>query len=187
MRFMAFLNKLPGTHCTPISSACISRLMSISLALLLTSSFAYAAQAKNFLYGTWSYECSEKRGKEKESCMAKHLVADKNAKQAVLGVMVGLSSEQSLPHMTFRFSAKANVDKGAAVKVDEFQSFNVKINRCDEKICEIRSYIPADLLSQMKNGKHMLFAFYLEEQQVTFPVSLDGFSEAFKALQTASK
>lgn len=163
-----------------------SFLTSVTLALMLTALSGNASQQSKGTYGAWSYECKPQAGSEKELCVANQLVVSKKAKQAVLGVMVGFLPDHPMPHIIFRLNSNANVDKGAAVKVDELKSFDVPISNCDEKICEVRSFIPKELLSQMRTGRQLLFAFFIGQEQVTLPVSLDGFDKTYLLLQANS-
>ena len=159
----------------------------ISLPLMLTALPGNATQQSKLLYGAWSYECKSQDVSKNELCVAKQLVVDKKTNNAVLGVIVGFLPNQPMPHIIFRLSPSANVDKGTAVKVDELRSFKVPISNCDEKICEVRSFIPKELLAQMRMGKQLLFAFFLDQKQVTYPVSLDGFDKTYTALQANLK
>lgn len=164
-----------------------SFLASISLALMLTAFPANASQQEKVIYGAWSYECKSQIGSEKNLCVASQLVGDKKTKQTVLGVMVGFLPEHPMPHIIFRLSPKANLEKGAVVKVDQKNSFKVPIYDCDEKICEVRSFIPEELLLQMRMGKELLFVFFLDQKQMTYFVSLIGFEETYAALKSNLK
>jgi invasion protein IalB len=158
-----------------------------SLPLMFTTLLGNASQQSKLLYGAWSYECTSQDTLKNELCVANQLVLHKKTNKAVLGVIVGFLPNHPEPHIIFRLSPSANVDKGAAVKVDELQSFKIPISNCDEKICEIRSFIPKELLTQMRKGKQLLFAFFLDQEQVTYPVSLDGFDKTYTELQNNLK
>ena len=138
--------------------------------------------------GAWNLKCKTNADTLNEICIANQLITTgKNEKQVVLGVMVGYLSEHELPHIIFRMSAKANIDRGAAVKIDKFDSFSVPIANCDKQVCEVRSFIPEGLLSQMRTGKLLKFAFLLDNKPVTYPVSLDGFNKTYSLLQNSLK
>lgn len=129
--------------------------------------------------GAWNVECIDTSNKKKQ-CVANQIVTSGGTKsQTILGLMVGYNVEHSLAHVIIRFSSQANKDKGAAVKVDQYQPLRVPIERCDNKICQVRSLIPKGLLEQMKSGKFLRFAFYHNDKQVVYPVVLEGFDKAF--------
>jgi len=139
-------------------------------------------------YGAWSVGCEPRATNAEYPCVASQLVLAKNdVRQVVLGVMVAPTTDQVLPHIVFRFSAKASKEEGAAVKIDEQEAFRVTISQCDTLVCEVRSLLPPALLAQMRSGKMLQFAFFIKKQQLTYPVSLDGFDQAFTALQAAPK
>lgn len=186
MRLRTYLHTFT-TGGAPFRKARFSFLTLVTLTLMLTAFHGNASQQSKETYGAWIYECNPQAGSEKNLCVANQLVVDKNAKQAVLGVMVGFLPGHPMPHIIFRLSPNANLDKGAAVKVDDLNSLKVPISNCDEKICEVRSFIPKELLSQMRMGKQMLFAFFVDQKQVTYPVSLNGFDKTYTALQANHK
>lgn len=185
MRLRTYLHKLKGG--ASFRMARFFLLTLVSLPLILTALPGHASQHSKLIYGAWSYECKSQDALKNELCVANQLVLHKKTNNAVLGVIVGFLPNHPMPHIIFRLSPGANVDKGAAVKVDELKSFKVPISNCDEKICEVRSFIPKELLAQMRMGKQLLFAFFLDQQQVTYPVSLDGFEKTYTALQANLK
>ena len=154
---------------------------------MLTALPGNTAQQSKLIYGAWSYECKSQDASNNELCVANQLVLHKKTNNAVLGVIIGFLPNHPMPHIIFRLSPSANINKGAAVKVDELRSFKIPISNCDEKICEVRSFIPEKLLKQMRMGKQLLIAFFLDQKQVTYPVSLDGFDKTYTALQANIK
>lgn len=135
-------------------------------------------------HGAWSVECKPRAGSPENVCVASQLVTTgKAGKQVVLGVIVAPAKGSDQPHIVFRISPDANRDAGAAVKIDEQEAFRVPISQCDTLVCEVRSLMPVALLAQMRTGKLLKFAFFIGKQQVTYPVSLEGFNAAFADLQ----
>ena len=134
-------------------------------------------------HGAWSVECKPRAGSPENICVASQVVAVGEAgKQAVLGVMVAPTQGEALPHIIFRFSPGANLKAGVGVKIDQQEAFRVPISQCDNHICEVRSLMPEELLAQMRVGRMLQFAYFLEKQQLTYPVSLNGFDAAYAAL-----
>jgi invasion protein IalB len=159
-----------------------------SVALVFFMPQAFGFEIGSSTIGAWNLKCEAKADTLSEICIANQLITTgKSDKQVILGVMVGYLSEHELPHIIFRISAKANIDRGAAVKIDKFDSFSVPISNCDKQVCEVRSFIPEALLSQMRNGKLLRFAFLLDNKPVTYPVSLEGFNKTYSILQNSLK
>ena len=66
-----------------------------------------------------------------------------------------------------------------SVKVDSEKVIKAPINQCDESVCEVKSLIPRGLSEQMKGGQTMMFAFFIEDEQIIYPVSLKGYRELY--------
>ena len=97
-------------------------LFAVVLFLLIPPAFGF--EKKSSAIGAWNLKCKAKTDVSNEQCIANQLITTgKSEKQVLLGVMIGYSPEHSLPHIIFRMSPKANRAKGAAVKVDKFESF----------------------------------------------------------------
>jgi invasion protein IalB len=139
------------------------------------------------VYGAWSIECQMRAPPTGRTCVATQVVAtDPEGKKAVLGVTVNLGEGGSQGIIAIRMSAAAHRPAGAGIKIDDNAPFRSPIGQCDQKLCEVRAWLNEDVLSQMRAGKLLLFAFFVDEKsQVTFPVSLEGFDEAFQALQSS--
>lgn len=147
------------------------------------SGYGYASVQGPTTYGAWSIECNLNDKASDNTCVMKQLVvAGETQKRAILGVMVGRNFEHPMPHILFRINANIDREKGVAVKIDSHEFFHLPIFACDEQVCEIRSFIPDSVLSQMLNGKLLLLAFFLDDNQVTYPVSLVGFDKAYAGL-----
>lgn len=172
----------------PVHLACLSFLLAF---LIVFAAPAWAETKPPQRFGAWSVECKPRATNVENPCVASQVVAaeaEKAAKQAVvLGVMVAPTQGEPLPHIIFRFSPGANLKAGAGVKIDQQEAFRVPISQCDDHICEVRSLMSEALLSQMRAGKMLQFAYFLENQQLTYPVSLSGFDQAFAALQKTPK
>ena len=186
MAYNPFLRKLlegAPLHAAHFLSSIVAALLSM---LAVAPSNAWSEEQLS--YGPWRIECTSQLGKAEKYCNANQLVTDgKDASRVVLGVMVGYMPEHPSPHIIFRLTPDANRDKGAAVKIDDEQFFNVPINECDERVCEVRSFIPEVLLSQMREGEVLKFRFFVDDKQNIFPVSLQGFNKAYLRLGPSSK
>lgn len=134
-------------------------------------------------FGAWNVECKPRVTNSENPCVASQLVATgEDTKRTVLGVMVAPTQGEALPHIIFRFSPGANLKAGVGVEIDQQEAFRVPISQCDNHICEVRSLMPEELLAQMRVGRMLQFAYFLEKQQLTYPVSLNGFDAAYAAL-----
>ena len=117
------------------------------------------------------------------SIINKHTEQDKEAKKVLLGVNVDYSYSQDFPVLKIKLPKNTLTKNGVGVKIDDFASIQVPFSGCDEKSCQSIVKIDNELLKQMHNGQTMLIAFQKSEnQQVTLPISLTGFEEAYAQL-----
>ncbi len=157
-------------------------MMSAGALLWLGADITLAASA---VHGAWSVDCKYQSDTNKTSCVASQKVAtDPLGKKVVLGVIVEPVKDDDRSRITFRMSNKAFKPAGIGIKIDDRPPSRLKINACDENICEARGWLTEDLLGQMRGGRLMRFAFFIDRKnQITYPVSLDGFDAAFKVLR----
>lgn len=156
---------------------------SVIFALLLLPLSALSAQSSNIRdYGSWSVECHGKDGAA--PCVATQVVAqDPEAKNVVLGVIVETREAGQLPLLTFRFTNQAFRPAGAGIKIDEYEPYRAPISACDDAVCEVRAELAQEMMDKMRSGNILVFAFFLsKDEQASFPVSLNGFSQAIAAL-----
>lgn len=146
---------------------------------------ADSALAASSVHGAWSVDCNKAAETQETVCVASQRVAtDPAGRKVVLGVMVQPVKDDPRPRITFRMSNKALKRAGIGIKIDDQPPARLKINTCDESVCEARGWLDAPLLAQMREGRLLRFAFFIDQRnQITYPVSLEGFDEAFKALQ----
>lgn len=152
-----------------------------SLALLPP---AFGQVASSSIHGSWSVECSGDGGK----CAATQKVTtDPEGVKVVLGVMVEPAKGKGAPQLTFRMSNRAYVPAGAGLKIDDHEPLRAPISGCDAEVCEVRAWLTPELSRQMRGGKLLIFAYFLDSQrQMSLPVSLDGFGGALDRLGTVS-
>jgi invasion protein IalB len=159
------------------------KLLSLVSACFCISSYAQPAPAT---YGAWGVECATENGSQK--CLATQIVAtDPEGKNVAVGVIVEANAPGELPYITFRFSKMAYVAAGAGLKIDDNEPLRAPITGCDEAVCEVKAQLTENLSTQMRQGKVLIFAYFLDkEKQLSFPVSLDGFTQSLQAI-TAGK
>ena len=159
--------------------SCIQGFFILAVSFYCLSLNAETTTEEPVRFGSWQVVCKTDI-KSRKQCVAHQMVKKGSAENnVVLGVMIGYQSEEPSPHLVFRFSPKADKLKGAAVKVDSEKVLKVPVNQCDESVCEVKSLIPKGLSEQMKVGQTMMFAFFIEDKQIIYPVSLEGYSELY--------
>ena len=162
--------------------SCIQGFLTLTVSLYCLSLNAETSVEEPIRFGSWQVVCTTGIDSHKQ-CIAHQMVQKGSApNNVVLGVMIGYQSKDPSPHLVFRFSPKADKSKGVAVKVDSEKVIKAPINQCDESVCEVKSLIPRGLSEQMKGGQTMMFAFFIEDEQIIYPVSLKGYRELYPYL-----
>ncbi len=150
------------------------------LILLSVLSFSVLASSTTTVkFDAWSLICGEQG-----NCSMSQLIAkDKAATQILMGVNINYSVSEKFPVLMLRLPAQVNQTSGVGIKIDDNKSIQVPISQCNERACQSIIKIDNTLLNEMKNGKVGMIAFALKsKRQLTLPLSLEGFSEAFEAL-----
>jgi invasion protein IalB len=168
----------------PIHLARLCLFSALALSSLIISVSQATAETKfPQKYGAWSVECKPRATNPENPCVASQMISAAGTQQVVLGVMVAPTPGEALPHIVFRLSSGASQEAGAAVKIDDQEPYSIAISQCDNLVCEVRSLMPEAMLVQMRTGKELRFAFFIGAKQITYPVSLNGFDQAFSALK----
>jgi invasion protein IalB len=148
-------------------------------ALVLASA---GPHAEDRAFGSWTVECSSPDAGEK-CAMTQRVATDPEGKKVVLGVIVEGAPQAAQYQVIFRLSRNAYVPAGAGMKIDDHEPKRAPISACDDKVCEVRAWLTPELLTEMRDGKLLDFAFLTaEKKQVSVPVSLAGFGAAYDAL-----
>lgn len=144
---------------------------------LLLSQYALAIETEKFQ--SWSMICGEKG-----NCSLSQLVTkDKEAKKIILGINVNYAMSKEFPVLMLRFPPQINKDSGIGIKIDDNAAIQLPISECNAKACQSVIKMDDVLMREMKNGKFGQVAFALKNnKQLTLPISLNGFNEAFIAL-----
>lgn len=138
-----------------------------------------ATETKDF--GAWSLICGEKG-----NCSLSQLVAtDAEAKNILLGVNVNFSISPDFPVLILRMPPSIYQKSGVGIKIDDKDAIQLPISQCNHQACQSVIKMDEVLLQQMKNGQMAKIAFALQEKkQLTLPVSLQMFSDAYAALES---
>jgi invasion protein IalB len=138
--------------------------------------------AEDRAFGSWTVECSAPDAGGK-CAMTQRVATDPEGKKVVLGAIVERAPQEGRYQVIFRLSRNAYVPAGAGLKIDDHEPKRAPISACDDKVCEVRAWLTPELLTEMRDGKLLVFAFFTpEKKQVSVPVSLSGFGAAYEDL-----
>jgi invasion protein IalB len=148
--------------------------------LILWLSCSSLVSASGTVFGQWSLSCGN-QGR----CLLSQLVAkDPEGKNVVLGASITHLGKNNVPVLILRVPGSAYEAGGVGIKVDDNQAVQIRYSTCDKSKCESVIKMDQTLLSEFEGGKQAVIAYALTKQhQMTLPLSLSGFDEAYKALQ----
>jgi len=155
-------------------------LISALFLLLLSVSNVFAETSLKNTFGSWSIMCGEK------NCAMTQLVTkDKAGKKVLLGVSINYAFNSEFGSLMVRLPANINQEAGLGIKIDGQKPIRVPISQCTLSACQSVIRIDDILLNELTQGKTALFAFASRsKKQLTLPVSLAKFSEAYAELKS---
>lgn len=141
------------------------------------------AQSKE-TFGSWSLLCGDQG-----NCSVSQLVAmDPEGKKVLLGANINFSMSNSFPVLMMRMPPNLNKTSGVGIKIDDNKAIQVALSQCTSVACQSVIKIDKTLFAEMRDGKLAKVAFALEKgKQLTLPLSLDGFADAYAALLATRK
>ncbi len=127
--------------------------------------------------------CEDETGKA-ESCVAFQNIVITESRQQLLTVVAGYLGPKGEPWVVLTLPLGIFLPPGVVLKVDEGQQYDAPIKICTAKGCDAGIPLDDELLWLMKAGLVARVAFMdgTARNQITVPVSLAGFSAAFRTL-----
>ena len=145
---------------------------------------AAAAAAKHGqAFQDWMIKCEGGEGVT-ERCVAFQNIVVTESRQQLLVLAAGYLGPKGEPWIVLTVPLGVLLQSGLALKVDEGERFDAAFKICTAKGCEAGIPLDDDLLPLMKAGLVARVAFMdgTARRQITVPVSLAGFSAAFRTL-----
>lgn len=135
------------------------------------------------IFGSWSVVCPQKGIKGVGCHISQAVATDPKGKNVLLGISVSLIGASQQTRIDFRLTPAAAHDAGLGLKIDRSSEFRLPISKCDARVCVASAFLDDAMLARFKKGTLCQVAYRLpNKKQVTLPVSLKGFSEAFANL-----
>jgi invasion protein IalB len=161
---------------------------------MLGVSQVYAANESSLpTFGDWAKKCEtaqvKEKGKEepteKEICYVFQNVSNKDSGQMIMQVRVGFAPDKADPVLIVTLPLGALLPPGAGFLVEGGEPVKLQFLACGREGCTtVGQPIDAKLVEAMKKGEKAAVRVALLNQQVlTLPVSLKGFTRAYNAIQ----
>lgn len=154
------------------------------LYLLASLAPAHAISAREKDYQDWRLRCERQEENDPERCFIMQIARTEKDKRDILRIGVRYP-EPDKPAMVFlTLPLGVYLPPGLLLQIDEGETLRIPVEICLPNGCHTRMALEDKLLKDMKIGRQAKLAFHdSQQQQITVPVSLAGFTAAFAALK----
>ena len=129
----------------------------------------------------WIVNCASVTGQV--NCEAVQRLMLQKTGQLLLGITIRLPKGAKDPTMMVQLPHGMYLPSGVSLKIDDSAAKKEPVQTCDAKGCYVGLAIDPGLLKTMQSGKAMTVTFQnLAKKDITIPVTLSGFAEAYKKL-----
>ncbi len=138
-------------------------------------------------HGAWGIVCSTPAGALGEQCLMRQIVLPPD--RAEIGFAVSILNLADGTGTILRARAPLGIilPNGLRLHIDDEFIGITPFLRCFDTGCVAEVALNQELIDKMSKGKQATFSFFqTPEQGIGIPVSLDGFTDAFKALPKPS-
>lgn len=171
--------------------------LTLTITLLLLSSVVHAAPSHETApaqpktpgqkivksFGDWSKICVEQE-KGGKLCQIVQSANQNSTGKLVFQTAVGYVPDNDKPIMYLTGPLGIFLPKGISVFVDDNPGLTATVQRCDGSGCLALLALNEDMLKQLQSGKKGKLVFAANaKQNVSLPLSLGGFKDAFNSLE----
>jgi len=153
------------------------------------SSSAAAADDPNVKrLGDWKLTCPSPLPPGTPKCFLSQSVVANDSGQAVMAVAIYFWQGNPVPQIAFNLAPQADNSQELTLEIDQ-TSYSLTMGGCDEKSCTTSGSLRPELLKKLNDGKNAVvtFAVQKQSQRVGIPISLKGFTGAFKTLEAKGR
>lgn len=169
-----------------ISTLAAGALPLLGLLAALAAAPAEAVSAREQDYQDWRLRCEKRTDADAESCVMFQAITAtvKDRKQRILNVAVRYPAPEQPPMLFFSVPLGVYLPGGLLLQIDEGTALRLQIEVCNPNGCHTRLALEEPLIDDFKVGRQAKVTFQDGRQrEVAVPVSLTGFTAAFKALK----
>lgn len=148
-----------------------------------TSATGKPVVTKNKTFRDWRMVCERATGAKHDQCYAVQNLVLKKTQQRLLNIAVGHLAANGKTAAIVTFPLGISLPPGVAIKIDDGKPIRFAIERCHAAGCVGALALDAKTLAMLKAGKQAKVSFRdPTRREIVVPVSLNGFTAAFKAL-----
>jgi invasion protein IalB len=132
----------------------------------------------------WVSRCMSDARQTQVDCAVEQTAVVTNTGQLVAAIVVRVPHDTRQPTMMIHVPVGLYLPAGVNIQVDESKPLQFVLQTCDLKGCYAGAPLPADMLAAMKAGKKLGVTFQnLQKENITVPLPLENFAEAFQKIQ----
>jgi invasion protein IalB len=132
----------------------------------------------------WISRCASTTRHSAPECFIEQNAVLTKTGQLVASMTVRLPPTTGKPVMMLQVPVGLYLPAGITFKIDEGAPTKLVVQTCDLKGCYTGDRITPQLLQAMKSGKKIAIGFQnLEKQNITVPLTLAQFAEAYQSIQ----
>ena len=106
------------------------------------------------IFGSWRLICTVSEETGREYCtISQKISVDPEGQKVVMGVSVHYPPDSPVAIIDLRMAARAIPEAGIAFKVDDNESFKLKMKNCSEHTCLASGRLWKGILKQLKSGR----------------------------------
>jgi invasion protein IalB len=142
-----------------------------------------AGQAQRF--DDWQLVCPDQRAPQGSGCFITQRQVASDTGLDLLGAAIYFEPGKKEATVQLRVPPQVDPKQPLMFQIDKNPRLLIDIERCNENFCATTGTVNADMLKQFRSGTQALVGFQVAEggQEVAVPLSLKGFTSAYKALE----
>lgn len=135
----------------------------------------------------WAVNCKSEAGESALDCNLSQTVVLRQGGQVLAKVTFVVPASPKKPVVVVQLPLRLYLPAGAKLQIDENAPQALNFRACDRSGCYAQSEISAETLASLRNGKQLTVGFKnLAEQDITVPLSLSGFGDAYAKIDKPS-
>jgi invasion protein IalB len=132
----------------------------------------------------WISRCVSETRTTAVDCSVEQTAVVTQTGQLVASVAVRVPHDTRQPVMVIQVPVGLFLPAGVNIQVDEGKPLTFALQTCDLKGCYAGAPLPAETLAAMKTGKKLMVIFQnLQKENISIPLPLDNFAEAYQRIQ----
>lgn len=159
----------------------------VLVCLLATLPVGYAAdEISESHHGPWTLRCEATGENLTAGCIMFQNLVLKTGGQPVLQFAIGIKPGGGPPTVLLSLPLGIALPPGVTIQIDDGKAAKFPVERCEPEGCQAGMKLRDATIDQLRRGHSLEITFFDgQHQPIRMPLSLDGFSSGFEALQKA--